>query len=116
MTLSGELLSSLSESKRNDPSFRKFAVAVAQVIEECDAIDDSIIGILELWAAHCQRPGLLSGFVMLWVSFALGSGAAQKAKDRQSRIRRRPRQPDAQRRSQRDAPAPARLVAGRNPI
>jgi transcriptional regulator with XRE-family HTH domain len=62
MTLSGELLSSLSESKRNDPSFRKFAVAVAQVIEECDAIDDSIIGILELWAAHCQRPGAAERF------------------------------------------------------
>jgi transcriptional regulator with XRE-family HTH domain len=46
------LLHALAERNKLRPDFRRFIVAVAHLIEVSKSVDDSVIGMLELWAYH----------------------------------------------------------------
>jgi transcriptional regulator with XRE-family HTH domain len=54
--LSWELMDLVPEAKRGAPGFGHFIPAVAHIIEECAAVDPSIPEILQLWAAHHEKP------------------------------------------------------------
>jgi transcriptional regulator with XRE-family HTH domain len=52
--LSWQLMALVPPSKRGD--FGQFISAVARIIESCPTVDASIPEILQLWAAHRERP------------------------------------------------------------
>jgi transcriptional regulator with XRE-family HTH domain len=74
MQLSWGLMDLVPASKRGD--FGQFIPAVAHIIESCPTVDASITEILQLWAAHRERPQTAAllrdalGFLrkMLWGS------------------------------------------------
>jgi transcriptional regulator with XRE-family HTH domain len=49
------ILDVLPEEKRQDVGFRQFVPAVAQIIEACDTVDQSVTDILNMWKAHCSN-------------------------------------------------------------
>lgn len=51
-----EALMDLLAEKRQDEGFRKFVVGVADVIDECITVDESVVTMLHLWAAHSHDP------------------------------------------------------------
>lgn len=75
--LSWELMSLVPASKRAD--FGLFIPAVAHIIESCPTMDPSIPEILQLWAAHHEKPPVagwlrdMLGFLrsVLWVNKSL---------------------------------------------
>jgi hypothetical protein len=49
-----QIFGALPEAKQRNPGFGQFVPAVANVMESCETVDQSVSDILNLWAAHSQ--------------------------------------------------------------
>ena len=79
--VAGALMDRLGK-RRQDPGFRRFVVAVAEVMTKCETVDDSIAEILQLWAAHSG----INPMTAEYVRDALGSLRTRLWADRKKQV------------------------------